>query len=111
MIDSLRAELPVERMWIMLLAKRVDWFPYDDIERLPFYPSLWSKLADLDMLFNVLTFGRLSFTKQGREFIRAVSEADIVIHAPGGPTIGDLYGGRLLGDLRYLYRLLVAKVF
>lgn len=110
MIDSLRTEIPFAKMRIMLAAKRVDWFPYDDIERFALYPFPRAKLAHLDVVFNVLTFGKLSLTKSGREFLRAVNEADIVIHAPGGPSIGDLYGSQLLGDLMYLYRLLVAKV-
>lgn len=112
MIDSLRAQLPVEKMRIMLMAGTDEWFPYDDVERLQILPPEFTKKRDLaDMAFNVLTLGRLSFTERGRAFIRAANEADIVIHAPGGPNIGDLYGGPVIRDLPYLYRLLVAKVF
>lgn len=115
MIDSLKAELPVEKMWIMIVGPRPEQFPYDDIEWLELYPFFWrwdirpkSLVNRLDTLFNILTCGRLSLTRRGRKFLRAVSEADIVIHAPGGPTIGDL---NALGDLQYLHRLLIAKVF
>ena len=112
MIDSLRAELPVEKMWIMIVGHRPEQFPYDDIEMLELYPTFWfrsARLVDrLDAIFNILTFGKFSLTRRGRRFIRAVNEADVVIHAPGGPTIGDL---NAIGDLDYLYRLLVAKVF
>ncbi|HUU64053.1 MAG TPA: polysaccharide pyruvyl transferase family protein [Dehalococcoidia bacterium] len=110
MIDSLRAELPVEKMWIMIVGLS-EQFPYGDIEMLELYPT-WLGLARLverlDAVFNMLTFGKFSLTRRGRRFIRAVNEADVVIHAPGGPTIGDL---NAMGDLGYLYRLLVAKVF
>lgn len=92
----------------MIVGFRVEQFPYDDIERIELYPNIWSKVERLEAVVNVLTFGKLVFTRRGREFIRAVNEADIVIHAPGGPTIGDL---NALGDLHYLYRMLVAKVF
>ena len=111
MIDSLRAELPVEKMWIMIVGLS-EQFPYDDIEILELYPTFWFRLARLvdrlDAVFNTLTLGKFSLTRRGRRFIRAVNEADVVIHAPGGPTIGDL---NAMGDLYYLYRLLVAKVF
>ena len=113
MIDSLRAELPVEKMWVMIVGFRPAQFPYDDIEILRLYP-FWmsyirpkSLLNRIDALFNILTFGKLSLTRKGRRFLKVVSEADVVIHAPGGPTIGDL---NALGDLQYLHRLLIAKV-
>jgi coenzyme F420 hydrogenase subunit beta len=109
MIDSLRTEIPVKKMWVMVMAQRAEQFPYDDIERLEIYPK-WTKLDLADAVFNILTFGRFSLNKRGREFLRVINEADVVIHAPGGPSIGDLYGGGLLGYL-YLYRLLIAKVF
>lgn len=108
MIDSLRAHLPVEKMCVMIVGFRVEQFPYDDIERIELYPNIWLKVERLEAVVNVFAFGKLVFTRRGREFIRAVNEADMVIHAPGGPTIGDL---NALGDLHYLYRLLVAKVF
>jgi coenzyme F420 hydrogenase subunit beta len=108
MIDSLRTEIPVKKIWVMVMAQRAEQFPYDDIERLEIYPTL-TKLDRVDVVFNVLTLGKFSFTKRGRKFLWALNEADVVIHAPGGPSIGDLYGGGLLGDL-YLYRLLIAKV-
>ena len=115
MIESLRAEIPVQKMSIMLLAARDAWFPYDDIEILERYPMVWlgryHKVDLVDAVFNILTCGRLSLIKRGRRFLQAANEAVIVIYAPGGPSIGDLYGGGLLGDSCSLYWLLVAKVF
>lgn len=112
MIDSLRAQLPVEKMWIMIVGFKPEQFPYDDIEILKLYPIFFRKrhfLVDsIDAVFNILTCGRLSLTRRGRKCLRVVSEADVVIHAPGGPTIGDL---NAVGDLSYLHRLLIANVF
>ena len=147
MIDSLRTQLPVNKMWIMLVGFKPEQFPYDDIERLDLYPIFFprshrlvdrwvgrldtllknltfrklsitsrgrklfrtaSEVDRLDPLISLLTFGKLSLTSRGRKFLRAASEADVVIHAPGGPTIGDL---NAIGDLHYLYRLLIVKVF
>jgi coenzyme F420 hydrogenase subunit beta len=119
MIDSLKSELVIKKMSIILLSPGVTRFPYDDIRILEDYP--WIALTNnrrlpriltyLDILLTLVTFGRLSLTEQGREFIKVVDEADIVIHAPGGPMIGDLYGGKLWGDVFYVYRLLIVKLF
>jgi len=113
MIDSLKSELPVKKMKIMIMSGNVTQFPYHDIEVIDLYPSSSEGLIRgyLDALLMLATFGKLSLSKGGKKFIKAADEADIVIHAPGGPSIGDLYGSRLLGDLPYLHRLLVAKVF
>ena len=111
MIDSLRAELPIKKMSIMLMCRYATQFPYDDVEILDFYPS--SLPTYLDTLVILLTFGKLSLTKGGKKVIHAMDDASIVIHAPGGPAIGDMYyEARLgLGEFPYLFRLLLATVF
>jgi len=108
MIDSLREQLPVNKMRIMLLGPGAEELPYDDIERLEYYPFFQFSVDRREALLNLFTLGRFSLYQRGRQFLRAVDKADVVIHAPGGPTIGDLNG---MGDMQYLYRLLVAKVF
>ena len=109
MIDSLKFELPINKMKIMILSENITNFPYDDVELIDLYhPPI---PICTSVLLTLFTFGKRSLTRQGREFIKAVNEADIVIHAPGGPSIGDLYGGKLLGDFPYLYMLLISKIF
>jgi coenzyme F420 hydrogenase subunit beta len=112
MIDSLRSELPLKKMSMMIVGSDVNWFPYDDMDVIELYPSSSGGRIRgyLDPLLMLVTFGKLSFSKGGRKFIKAADEADIVIHAPGGPSIGDLYGGRVLGDLPYLHRLIVVTL-
>lgn len=113
MIDSLKSELPVKRMKIMITSRNVTQFPYNDIEVIELYPSFNEGVIRgyLDALLMLITFGKLSLSKAGKKFIKAIDEADILIHAPGGPSIGDVYGSRWLHDLPYLQRLLVAKIF
>lgn len=108
MIDSLRSQLSVEKTWIMMVSFAAQEFPYRDIEILRLYPTMWYWLDWLDAAVNILTFGTFSITTRGKKFLRALKEADVVIHAPGGPTIGDL---NPLGDYQYLHRLLMAKIF
>lgn len=113
MIDSLRSKLQIKNMKIMIFSKNPKCFPYKDIELLDLYPLLERKkssilLLGMDIFLTLVTFGNLAFTKQGKKFISTVHDADIVIHAPGGPAIGDLYSGRYgLLEISYLYRLLI----
>ncbi|GEA14653.1 hypothetical protein E308F_08950 [Moorella sp. E308F] len=107
MVDSLRTALPINKISIMLMTKTGNTYPDDQVEVLNLYPG--SKLEYLDALVTCLTCGKISFTSSGKRFLSGIDKADFVIHAPGGPSIGDLYGGRL-GDLPYLYRLLLAKI-
>jgi colanic acid/amylovoran biosynthesis protein len=113
MIDSLRSKLLIKNMRIMIFSKNPTYFPYEDIELLDLFPSIERKVSSqlslgMDIFLTLITFGNLAFTKQGKKFVSAVHDADIVIHAPGGPAIGDLYGGKY-GFLEsfYLYRLLI----
>lgn len=107
MIDSVRSEFPVSSMRIMVAAETVEDFPYDDIGILPIYP--FRPVETLDSLLTLLLLGRYSLFRSGRKFLRAVDEADVVIHAPGGPTIGDTYGDRI-SRFNYLYRILFSRV-
>jgi colanic acid/amylovoran biosynthesis protein len=107
MIDSLCSKLPIKQMEIMLLPQKFSQFPYNDIETIALYPS--GVKAHLDSILTLITMGKLSFMRSGRKFIRSIDEADVIIHAPGGPLIGDLYTNNLSG-YSYLYRLIFARI-
>jgi len=107
MVDSLKEKLPIEKIRIMIMSEEINYFPYEEIELIPDFPS--KRMYYIDAFLNVITFGRFSLTKRGRAFLKAVKESDLVIHAHGGPSIGDLYGGRSF-DLLYLYRLFVIEI-
>lgn len=132
MIDSLRYKLPVKKMKIMIMRKEITQFPYNNIEIIKPYPYFKNKQSELaavtgnypslshediiiillDFLLILLSFGKLSFTKTGREFLKSIKEADIVIHAPDGPFIGDIYRSRAIVNLDFLHlwRLLIVKI-
>ena len=55
------------------------------------FPKLESRMAQLEFFIVLLFKGKFAFTKEARKFIRALKEADVVLHAPGGPSIGDTY--------------------
>jgi len=115
MIDSLKSKLPIKDMKIMIPYKNPTYFPYEDIEVLDLFPLVIIKkkvlsilLFGIDIFLILLTFGRVAFTKQGKKYIRIVKDTDVVIHAPGGPSIGDIWRGKYgTSELFYLCRLLV----
>jgi len=117
MIDSIREKMEVDKMSIMLLSNDRRFFPYHDIELVDPFPTytqgrIVSKLLFLgDSLAMLLSGGRYALTKQGREYLRTLDGTDFVIHAPGGPSIGDLYSGPFgIFELTYLIRLWISII-
>jgi len=114
MIDSLRSKLLIKNMKIMIFSKNPTYFPYEDIGLLDLFPTLGKKASSIfslgiDIFLTLITFGNLAFTEQGKKFISAVHDADIIIHAPGGPSIGDIWRGKFgISEFLYLYRLLIS---
>jgi len=105
MIDSILSMSPTTRIRIML-ASASGLSTIDDAKIIQSYPT--GMLDNIDSLVTLLARGKLSFTARGRAFLKALGEADAVIHAPGGPSIGDIYGNGIIG-YQYLYRLLLAR--
>ena len=66
------------------------------------FPKLESRIAQLEFFIVLLFKGKFALTKEARKFIRALKEADVVLHAPGGPSIGDTY---FKAEKLYLWRL------
>lgn len=111
MIDSFRSKLPVGNIKIMITGK-LDLIPYENVEVLkpfPYFDKRFSMIFLVDMLFTLITFGKLAFTVSGKKFLSTVDDADFIIHAPGGPSIGDLYSEKLV-ESYCLYRLLIPIV-
>lgn len=50
-----------------------------------------SSKAKLAHRIAVLTGGRVSISSNEKTLISEISKADIILHAPGGPSIGDTY--------------------
>lgn len=55
------------------------------------FPKVKDKLAFLDYILSIVTNGKVAFSKSGKEFLQILKNADLVIHAPGGPSVGDIY--------------------
>lgn len=68
------------------------------------YPNMPKKVKMIDGFFKsrdrraqagfflaIFSNGRIVFSESVKEFMKALKSADLVIHAPGGPSIGDIY--------------------
>ena len=66
------------------------------------FPHSWNLL---EMILMYISKGYITCSKDGKDFLCAVKDADIVVHAPGGPSIGDIYSK---AEFAYLCRLLFA---
>jgi colanic acid/amylovoran biosynthesis protein len=70
------------------------------VKQIKRFPVNGSKIDQLSFFVSIFTKGKLAITKDGKEFLNTVRKADIVLHAPGGPSIGDIYG-----QVEWLYLL------
>lgn len=91
MADELLLEYPKANITISLTG--VTKYPNmpDQVRLIDRFPKVRARLEQLEFFAAIPTKGRFVFTKSGKEFMDAVRKADLVIHAPGGPSIGDIY--------------------
>lgn len=107
MIDELHQIYPNSEIAVQIMLDQIDQFPYDgNIQAIPLYPR---KKDYPECLLTCLTKGHLIFSRKGKQFFRSLREADLVLHAPGGPSIGDIYV--TTGEINYLIKFLLIHWF
>ena len=102
---------PSNNISIQIVSPVVKQFPYkDDYAKLiPLYPR-FRNIPEI--ILAILTKGRFIYSNEGKIFFKTVQESDYIIHAPGGPSIGDIYSfSEILYILRYLVVLRFGKKF
>lgn len=114
MIDELLVEFPTAS----IVISNTDSTPYPNmpvqVRQISRFPKLNSKSAQLEFFIALVTSGNITFTKEGKNFIKVLKSCDLVIHAPGGPAIGDIYYQRewlYLWRLSFICRLKIPYVF
>lgn len=109
MVDELIERLPDCKIKVLLHTNKVQQFYATEqitAEALS-YPTQNKYCTYSDYLVFLLSKGRFILSKEGKYFRHLLKETDIVIHGPGGPSIGDVYDN---AEKSYLYRLLMAKL-
>lgn len=106
MVDELLIKYPEANITI----SNIGFTPYPNmpaqVEQIGRFPKFGSKIAKLEFFIVWATKGAIAFTKEGKKFVKILKSADLVLHAPGGPSIGDIYYG---SEKMYLWRLRLAK--
>lgn len=72
------------------------------------FPKPHSVLARIEYPIFMKSSGKICCTNTAKKFKKALKEADLVVHAPGGPSIGDIY---INAEKAYLDRLELAQKF
>lgn len=85
------------------------YFPqHEKIMVVPEFPKSGKK-GVLEYYLALLTNGRIVFSKEAKAFYKALKNCNVVLHAPGGPSIGDIYIFQETNKLRRLKLVLRAK--
>lgn len=106
MIDGIREKYPEAEISIQFIIDQIKEFPYKK-SQVKLISSFPRKKHLLELPFILLTKGRACFSSEAKSFCREVIKADMIIHAPGGPSIGDIYSK---GEFPYLFRLLYTVI-
>lgn len=106
MIDELQIKYPDAEIYVQRALGEFGSFPENEhVKVLPAFP-IGGKKRRIQEQISIVTKGKINLTSGAKAFYRALNGADIVLHAPGGPSIGDIY---LPQETIKLRRLLAVK--
>lgn len=91
MVDEILATYPDAKITIALNGTTKYPNMPEQVELIDRFPKVRNRMAQVEFVLAHLTAGKLVFTWSGKRFIRTLKSADLVIHAPGGPSLGDIY--------------------
>ena len=91
---------------IQILSNDVQQLNYSDkVYLIPVYPRFRNIP---EMILGIISHGKIVWSDAGKAFFQELNKCHIIIHAPGGPSIGDIY---LFPEILYLLRFLAAIRF
>lgn len=106
MIDELQIKYPAADIYVQRALGEFGNFPQNEhVKVLPPFP-IGGKKRRIQEQISIETKGKINLTSGAKAFYKAINGADIVLHAPGGPSIGDIY---LPQETIKLRRLLAIK--
>lgn len=106
MVDEILGVYPNARITIALHG--ITKYPNmpKQVELIDRFPKVRDRVAQIEFVLAHLTAGKFVFTEAGKKFMRILRTANLVIHAPGGPSIGDIYKNV---EFFYLWTLDIVK--
>ena len=106
MIDELQIKYPTANIYVQRALGEFENFPENEhVKVLPPFP-VGGKKRRIQEQISIVTKGKINLTSGAKAFYKAINGADIVLHAPGGPSIGDIY---LQQETLKLRRLMAVK--
>lgn len=100
LIDSLLEKN--NSIYVQFQSAKVLQFPYEDIIYTTEYPRLRHLFGFILSIISNFKY----VPSAGKDFMKMLYQADLIVHAPGGPSIGDIYG---MKELAYLSKFWAAK--
>lgn len=106
MVDEILSVYPDAKITIALHG--ITKYPNmpEQVELIDRFPKVRNRVAQVEFVLAHLTAGKFVFTEAGKKFMHILKKADLVIHAPGGPSIGDIYKNV---EFFYLWTLDIVK--
>lgn len=106
MIDELKLIYPDVKFEILIHDTLLQ-FPYSPDEVKITQTGFFTKKNLLEVPLLWLSRGRLALFGNSKTLINSIKEADLILHAPGGPSMGDIY--KTVQYASY-YKFLIAKM-
>lgn len=106
MVDEILAARPDTNITICINGNTFYPNMPKQVKQLGRMPKLHSKVALLEFYLFYFTNAKFAVSKECKAFKKEFLHANLVLHAPGGPSIGDIYAGV---ENLYLYRLNLAR--
>lgn len=104
----LRENMEIE---MQVVSPEVHQFPYkkEEVSLIPLYPRFRNIP---EFLLACVSGGKTAWTKEGKHFFESLRKSELILHAPGGPSLGDTYScSEILYLLRYMAILRMRKPF
>lgn len=106
MVDEIQYALPGTEITICINGSTFYPNMPSKVQQMGRVPKLHSKIGLIEFYLFYYSNGKIAFSKELRNFKEHLLKADLVLHAPGGPSIGDIYENV---ENLYLLRLDLAR--
>ena len=114
MLDEILTIYPSAQIYVQILGQPI-WFPTNkQVSLICSSLPAGKRLKWVDYYLRFFTNGLIGFKASSKEFTDILKNSDLVIHAPGGPSIGDIYSKAekgYLARLNFVRKLHIPYVF